>query len=436
MKFIAKSIFCVLFVTTIAQNVHASVFKTEQWQTKNGARVVFHQAKEVPMLDIHVAFAAGSAYDGKQFGLSALTNDLLNQGNAGMDATTVAERLAEAGAQLGSDTSRDMAALSLKTLTKPDNLKKAVDTFAAIIGKPDFPEAAFQQEKNQQLIAIAQSQDSPEEVANLVLFKKLYGEHPYAHPVNGIEGTVGALKREDVLNFYKRYYVAANAVIVLVGDIDTKKAHQIAEQLTANLSRGEEAPRLTKAAQLTTSEKIAINFPSSQTILRLGQIGIDHHDPDFFPLLVGNYILGGGALVSILSNEVREKRGLTYGVSSQFIPMPGDGPFIVSLSTQNKNATTALQLTSDTLATYIKNGPSEQELTAAKHYLMGSFPLSLGSNASIGNMLLRMSFYHLPKDYLDNYVASINKVTTQEIKEAFQKKLQSEKMLTIAVGKV
>ena len=437
MKLLTKlTLSLVVLVLSLVQTAQASPFKTEEWQTKKGARVVFHQAKEVPMLDINIAFAAGSAYDGKQFGLSSLTADLLDQGNAGMDASVIAERFAETGAQMGNNTSRDMAIFSLKSLTQKENLQKALDTFSAVISKPDFPNDSFVREKNQQLMAITQAQESPEEVANLVLFKRLYGTHPYAHPIKGIAKSVRALKREDVLRFYQQYYVARNAVIVLVGDISTQKAHQIAEQLTANLAEGKEAPRLSKASQLNAEEKIAIDFPSSQTVLRLAQIGIDHHDSDYFPLLVGNYILGGGALVSLLSHEVREKRGLTYGVSSQFIPMPGDGPFIVSLSTQSKNATTALQLTSDTLNQFVQKGPTDEELRAAKQYLMGSFPLSFGSNENIGNMLVRMTFYHLPKNYLDNYVASIKKVTTEEIRNAFQKKLQPKKMLVIAVGKV
>ncbi len=431
-----KRLFIASLLFILAQSLHANTFKTQQWQTANGARVVFYQAQEVPMLNISIAFAAGSAYDGKQLGLSTLTTNLINQGNAGMDATKIAENLADTGAQFVSENSRDMTALNLKTLTKPDALGKALETFTAIITQPDFPKEAFDREKSQQLLAIAQTQESPDDVANQILFEKLYGDHPYAHPINGNKDTVLAMSTADVRNFYKRFFVSANAVVVMIGAIDTNQAHQIAEQITAGLAKGEPAPAIPRATPPKAGEKISVDFPSSQTILRIAQIGIDHHDPDYFPLTVGNYILGGGALVSILSREVREKRGLTYGVSSQFLPMPGNGPFIISLSTQNKEAATALKVTQDTLASFINNGPTEQELIAAKQHLMGSFPLSLASNASIANMLLRIAFYHLPENYLDTYVARIGSVTTAEIRKAFQKQIHPDKMLLIAVGKM
>ncbi|MBA2656744.1 MAG: insulinase family protein [Tatlockia sp.] len=415
--------------------LYASNFHTEKWHTRNGASVVFYQAMEVPMLDLSIAFAAGSAYDGKQFGLSTLTTNMMNQGSLGMDASLIAEKLADTGAQFRAESSRDIAILSLKTLTNTDAMKTAVDTYAALINHPDFPEAAFNREKHQQLLSIAQEQESPEDVANKILFQQLYQAHPYAHPVNGQQDTVNALTTKDLRNFYKQYFVGTNAVLVIVGAIDSTKAHQLAEQLTAGLAKGQPAAIIPKAVPLDQTKKIAVNFPSSQTIIRLGQIGIDHHNPDYFPLTVGNYILGGGALVSILAHEVREKRGLTYGVSSQFMPMPGYGPFIISLSTQNKTADTALKITEETLATYLNNGPSEAELIAAKQYLTGSFPLSLASNSSIANVLLRIAFYQLPDDYIDTYVNQINKVSAAEIKLAFQKLIHPEKMLVIAVGK-
>ncbi|MBA2710982.1 MAG: insulinase family protein [Tatlockia sp.] len=416
-------------------NAKANTFKTEKWQTANGTRVVFYQAMEVPMLDVSLAFAAGSAYDGKKYGLSALTTNMINQGSRGMDASQVAEKLADAGAQFNAESSRDMAIMTLKTLTAKEAMQTALDTFAAIVSKPDFPEDAFNREKHQQLLGIAQTQDSPEDVANQILFKQLYIDHPYAHPINGKKETVNTLSTKDLHEFYKLYFVGANAVLVMVGAIDSAQAHQIAEQLTSSLPKGQPAEAIAKATPLKTGKKIAVDFPSSQTVLRLGQIGINHHDPDYFPLTVGNYILGGGALVSILAHEVREKRGLTYGVTSQFMPMPGYGPFLISLSTQNKTADEALKITEDTLSNYLKSGPSDTELKAAKQYLMGSFPLSLASNASIANVLLRITFYNLPSDYIDSYTKSIDKVTVEEIKSAFLKQIHPEKMLIIAVGK-
>ncbi|STX52527.1 zinc protease (peptidase, M16 family) [Legionella busanensis] len=432
----AKFILSFLLIFFQINLLNAQSFKIERWKTANGAQVVFYQAMEVPILNINIAFAAGSAYDGANFGLSALTTELLDQGAGNYDATQLAEKIADTGAQYNAETTRDMVVLQFKTLTKEDALTPAIDALTTIINKPLFKQEAFNREKNQQLIAIAQRQESPDEVANIAFFNKLYGNHPYAHPILGTEQTVKAINLNQVRDFYKRYFTSQNATIILVGAIDTAQAHKLAEHLTSGLRQGSPAPETPKAVPLSAEEKVTINYPSSQTILRLGQTGINHANPSYFPLMVGNYILGGGVLVSRLANEVREKRGLTYGVVSQFIPMPGIGPFLINLSTVNQQADTALKITKETLINFLTNGPTEEELAAAKQYMTGSFPLSLASNSNIAGMLLRIAFYKLPDDYLDTYITHINAVSTDDIKKAFDETLQPNKMLLVSVGKI
>ncbi|WP_419419297.1 M16 family metallopeptidase [Legionella sp. D16C41] len=414
--------------------LNAQSFEFERWKTAKGAEVIFYQAMEVPMLNINIAFAAGSAYDGPYFGLSTLTTELLDQGAGNYDVTQLAEKIADTGAQYNADATRDMVVLQFKTLTKKDALMPAIEALTAIISKPTFKQEAFNRKKNQQLIAITQRQESPNDVANNTFYSKLYGSHPYAHPVLGTEQTVKALTLNQVRDFYKRYFTNQNATIVLVGAIDRETAHKLADQLTSGLPQGSSAPLIPKASPLSNEEKIAINYPSSQTILRLGQVGINHNDPNYFPLMVGNYILGGGVLVSRLSNEVREKRGLTYGVVSQFLPMSGLGPFVINLSTVNNQAATALKITKETLTNFLSTGPTEEELAAAKQYITGSFPLSLASNGNIADMLLRVAFYKLPDNYLDTYIAHINAVTSSEIKQAFAETIKPNKMLLVSVG--
>lgn len=405
-----------------------------KWQTSNGARVIFYQAMEVPMLDISVAFAAGSTYDEEQFGLSALTTRLLSQGDGGLSSGKIAKELSSTGAQYAGESNRDMAVISLRTLTDHASMPAAIHLFSLIINHPNFSVAAFSREKNQQLMAIAQALQSPDEIANQLFFKTLYNLHPYAHPVLGTEETVKKLNIEQVRHFYQQFFVGRNAVIVLVGAIDVTTAHQLAEQLMQDLPPGLPAKTIPLAKPLAKKEEIAVPFLASQTAIRLGQIGINHHSKNFFPLLVGNYILGGGMLVSKLAIELREKRGLTYGVYSHFLPMPGNGPFLISLSTQNKHASQAIDVARETLTTFIKQGPSEQELEAAKHYLTGSFPLSLASNRNIADLLLKIAFYHLPENFLTRYPQQVNAVTAAEIKQALQALITPNQLLQISVG--
>ncbi|KTD71368.1 M16 family metallopeptidase [Legionella tucsonensis] len=427
---------CILtLLIGLSYTTSASTFKIEKWLTKNGVQVIFYPTMEVPMLDVSLAFAAGSAYDGDQYGLSALTSRLMNQGNAGRDATAIAESLADVGAQYKAEVNRDMVIFNLRTLVAKDALTKASSTFAQIINHPDFLDYEFSREKKQQMMAIEQRQESSEEVANLHFFQALYKQHPYAHPVNGTSETVKAINMSQVIEFNKRYYVAKNAILVMVGAIDSKTAHQLADQLIQELPEGQPAPPIPKATQLTQAESINLPFSSSQTVIRLGQIGIDHHDPNYFPLIVGNYILGGGALVSRLAIEVREKQGLTYGIDSQFVPMSGKGPFLISLSTKNEQTKDALDIIQNVLRTYIDKGPTDEEMIAAKQYLTGSFPLSLSGNRSIASILLRMTFYQLPEDFLDTYLARINAVSGEQVAQAFKQQVNLDKLLLITVGK-
>lgn len=429
------SICILVFFLGFSTTTTANTFKTEQWITKNGVQVVFYPAMEVPMVDILLSFAAGSAYDGNQYGLSALTSRLMNKGNGGQDANAIAESLADVGAQYKSEVNRDMVVFSLRTLVAKEALNQAVSTFAQIVNHPDFLDDAFSREKRQQLLAIEQRQETPEEIAQFNFFKALYPHHPYAHPVNGTADTVKAINMGQVIEFNKRYYVAKNAILVLVGAIDKETAHRIADGITQSLPEGQPASPVPKAAELTQAETINIPFPSAQTVIRLGQIGIDHHTPNYFPLIVGNYILGGGALVSRLAIEVREKEGLTYGIDSQFAPMRGNGPFLISLSTRNQQAKKALAIIQNVLRTYIEQGPTDEEMTAAKQYLTGSFPLSLSGNRSIAITLLRVAFYHLPADFLDTYIDHINGVTSEQVKQAFQQQVNPDKLLLVTVGK-
>lgn len=422
--------------TCATVNAATKPLHIERWKTSQGTPVVFYQAMEIPMLDISLAFRAGTAYDGPRFGISTLTTRLMNQGNGGLNATMIANRLEDTGAQYNNENNRDMVLLHLRTLTNPKLLKQAVDTFSLMAARPDFPEKAFEREKNQQRMAIRHALESPEDVANQTFFQALYQNHPYAHPVNGELKTLDAITVEDVRRFHKTFFVSQNAMIVLVGALDTSQAEQLAEQLSKNLPTGKAAPRIKKTKALSEAMDIKIPFPSSQTVLRLGQLGITHHDTRYFPLMVGNYTLGGGSLVSRLAEELREKRGLTYGVSSQFVPLPERGPFIIGLATKGAQAETAEALTRETLSQFIQTGPSAKEIKAAKEYLIGSFPLSLATNQSMASILLKMAFYQLPDDYLDTYTDKIRAVEVGQIKSAFQESIQPNRLLQVMVGNV
>lgn len=426
--------YLLLLISLLSPVIAQAKMTIERWHTQNGTEVLFVNAPAVPMVDIYVAFGAGSAYDGKAYGLSALTTELLSQGSGDKSADEIADKLADSGAQFNSNSSRDMAVVSLRTLTESKALAQALTTFESILNRPSFTGKAIDRERQQLITAIKQGHQSPNTVANELFFEKLYGNHPYAHPVLGTEKTLADIDGKQIKQFYKQYFVGANATMSIVGAINKQQAKSIAEQLTHAMAKGKKPAPLVKAKSQQTYQTQRVDFPSNQTAVRIGQLGITHHDNNYFPLKVGNYILGGGTLVSRLSNEIREKRGLSYGISSMYLPLPAVGPFIINLATKNNQAKQAIDVTLDTVNAFVAAGPTDAELKAAKQYLTGSFPLSLATNRAIAAMLLKIGFYQLPLNFIDTYTDKVNAVSQEQIKQAFAKQLHPKQLLLVTVG--
>ena len=406
----------------------------KHWQTSNGARVYFVPAPELPLLDARITFDAGGARDGELPGLAKLTNSLLGEGATGLDADAIAEAFDRVGARFSNDSMRDMATLSLRSLTEPAMLEPALDTFARVLQQPDFPTEALERQRRQMLIGLQSELQRPGQIASRAFFHALYHEHPYAIPASGTEAAVAALAREHVMDFYRRYYVAQNAVIALVGALSRDEAEAIAERLSQGLASGQPAPALPSVAALTEASRTHIRHDASQTHILLGQPGMARGDADYFPLYVGNHILGGGGLVSRISDEVREKRGLAYSASSYFLPMRERGPFTLSLQTRNNNAEQAEQVLRDTLSDFVANGPTAEELEAAQKNLIGGFALNTDSNSKILGYIAMIGFYGLPLDYLERFIGEIEAVTMESIRDAFQRRIDPARMALITVG--
>ena len=189
-----------------------------------------------------------------------------------------------------------------------------------------------------------------------------------------------------------------------------------------------------ETASLPVASEQRIAHSAAQAHLMIGVPALKRGDPDFFPLIVGNYSLGGGGFVSRLMKEVRDKRGLAYGVQSYFMPMVQPGPFQIGLQTKKAQANEALQVVREVLAGFLADGPNEEELQAAKQNLVGSFPLRLDSNQKILDNVAAIGFFGLPLDYLDHYAENVEKVTAAQIKAAFARHVRPENMVSVIVG--
>jgi zinc protease len=409
--------------------------KIEHWQTMGGSRVYYVHTEGLPMVDIQVVFNAGSASDGQQFGLSALTADLLDTGAGKWNADEIAQRFESVGAQFGVSSSMDTTTVSLRTLTDKTLFDKALETMQVILTKPVFNQADFKREQRRTLSGLKQQEESPAALASIAFYNALYGTHPYAHPESGVIKTVSAFKAADIRHFYQKFYVADNAIVIIVGALSKQQAEQTAEQLLAGLPLGKRPETLPDVAMPLKATQQHIEFPSSQTHVLVGLPGSYRKDPDYFNLYVGNHILGGSGLVSKLFDEIREKRGLAYSASSNFMPMLKPGPFLISLQTRNDQTAQALQVLNQTLADFINKGPTEVELTAAKKNITGGFAMRFDTNKELAGYVAMIGFYEMPLDYLDTFQQKTEQVTVASITEAFKRRVNPQLLQTITVGK-
>lgn len=429
MRFLMLGVFLLAGVSSAE-----AVPEIQNWSTPSGGRVLFVPTEGLPMLDVRMVFDAGSARDGREFGIAALTAGMLDSGAGTLDADTIAERLDAIGAILSSGASRDSAHVALRTLTDPPKLKEALEVFETVISQPRFESKDFEREKNRVLLGIQQKGEDPGEISEMAFMKALYGEHPYAHPVEGAKETVEKLKASDLARFHKDAYTRGNAILVMVGQVTRPEAEAIAVQVYARLPEGAPKPALEDPAPLSGSETVTTAFPSEQTHVYSGVLGLKANDPDYFPLVVGNHILGGSGLVSRIMEEVREKKGLAYSAFSYFLPMRVQGPYQMGLQSKNASAREATEIAIKTLREFVDKGPTDKELDAAKKNIIGGYVLRLDSNAKLIGEVAAIGFLGRPLDWLNRYTAQVEAVKREDIQRAFKARIDPDRLKTIMVG--
>ncbi|HMT81087.1 MAG TPA: pitrilysin family protein [Azonexus sp.] len=426
-----KRLLTAVVILLISQVTLAGV-KIEHWISPSGARVYFVESRVLPMLDIQVDFAAGSMFDptGKS-GLAALTRGTLDLGAGKFDETAIAEQMADIGANLGGGADTDRASVALRTLSAKDKREPALEILKNVLHAPRFDSAIFEREKTRTIAGLKEAMTRPDSIGGKAFWAAMYPNHPYGRQAT--PESIAALSRDDLTAFYARYYSAANASITLVGDLSRNDAEKIAESIAAGLPKGEPAT-LPAAPEKPKKSLIQLAHPASQAHVFIGLPAIERGNPDYFPLVVGNYSLGGGGFVSRLMKEVRDKRGYAYSVYSYFAPMRQTGPFQIGLQTKRSQAKDAIKVTRDVLDGFLKDGPTEDELSAAKANLTGSFPLRLDSNKKLLENVAVIGFYGLPLDYLDQYQARVQAVTVDQIKAAFARHVRPENLITVTVA--
>lgn len=427
------------FPTTLAaleQTPAAAVqLDIREWYTEEGARVLFVPTRTLPIVDVRLVFDAGSARDGDLPGVARMTSALIGEGTDSLSVDDIARRFEDLGASFSSSSYRDMGVIELRSLSDPRYLQPALDLMVPVISAPTFPLASLDRVRRQTLIGIERKKQVPGPQVQERYNEVLFAEHPYAHPSEGTVTSLQALRRADLFAFHQQYYRAANAVIALTGDLQDGEARALAARLSAALPAGDKPAPIARATRNTSGVREHIDFDSSQTHILIGQQSIWRGHPDWVPLYVGNQIFGGGGFSSILMDEVRQQRGLVYGISSGFSPMAAAGPFSIQLQTATENASGALTLTQQLLHEFIANGPTEQQLQDAVDNIIGSSALSVAENDDIVGHLGSIGFYDLPLDYLNWFDQQVQNVTVDDIRQAFARHVRPEALHIVSIGR-
>jgi zinc protease len=407
----------------------------ETWTLDNGARVLYVHRPELPMMSLEVVFDAGSARDPEgQFGLSALTARMLDQGAGELSADEFARKVDRLGLQFGAGNGRDQLSVQVTSLTEGDTTEQAWGLLTTVLTQPAFTQTALARERSRLLTAIERDKEDPQSVAVKAFYREVYGDHPYAHPSEGVPAGLKAVGREDLAAFAKEHFVGSNATIAVVGAMERSAVNALLEESLGQLPAGEAPPELPAVPPLKEAREVFIDKDVAQAHVLMGQPGTTRGAEDYFPLLVGNYSLGGGGFASRLVGVVREEHGLSYSVFSTFSPLARRGPFVAGLQTANENVPKALSLLQGEVATFVREGPTAEEVDAAQRYLTGSFPLKLESNQDLKGQLATMGFYRLGTDYLDRYLGRIRGVDAAGIRAAMGQRLDPERMVTVIVG--
>jgi zinc protease len=435
-KYLLACLSCLIFTPALAG------IPIQFWMLDNGAKVYLMEVPNLPMVDFQLEFDAGSRRDGKNTsGLAQATAMMMSkgiqaQGNLpALDENQLGEAWADLGAIVSANATLDRMSLSLRSLTRQELLEAAVELAARQVAFPSFPADIWQTERQRWIASIKEAETKPSVLAARAFSQAVYASHPY-----GAETTAESLDNIDtemMANFHARHFVPCRAKISIVGAIGREQANELVEQLLSALPSGDSCellPLVDEVKPLTEAKRVDIPFESAQAHVFIGQPGIARQHPDYLPLIVGNYVLGGGGFVSRLTEQVREKRGLSYSVYSYFSPGQHAGAFTVGLQTRPDQAQQAIEVATQVVNEFVKNGPTDKELEAAKNFLIGGFALRLDSNRKLMDNLSNIAWFDLPLDYLDHWTDLVDKITASDIQQAFARSLQPDRMVTVVLG--
>lgn len=399
----------------------------------NGAVLLVAERPSLPMVVVSIMVKTGAVADSaKKAGLANLTAELLTRGTKQHDAQAFAEELDFWGASLGTDADYEATTLALTTLSK--NLDQAMGLVSEVLLTPTFPQKELEQKKTEIEGGLKSHEEQPGWVAQRTFLASLYPHHPYGRQVEGQPETLSTLTQADVQTFHHTYYRPNNAIITFTGDVTQAQAATLVEKHLADWKPAPLPDLGWPEAEPMNATRISIDKKVSQANIILGHYGIARSNPDYYALLLINYIFGARGTESRLMKRVREELGLVYYIGSDFSPRKHAGPFSISLQTKNESAMQAIQESLQALRQLTEQGLTQEELDAAKAYFINSFPLRLDSNRDIASLLPVLEFYELGLDYPDRYADLIGQVTLEKAQSVAKAYLHPDQLLQVIVA--
>jgi len=441
MKLIKQSCCAIIFVFGFLQSAQA-ILPIEKLDSVKGAKAYLVQTKALPMVDIEISIDAGDRFDptGKS-GLASMTAELMSYGarssKGALSEAQIADEIADLGANFGISVGGERAVIRIRSLSRKDLCDRAVQLASAMLSAPTYDAKILEREKQRAITGLLEAETKPESVLERRFRKSVYGNYPLAESPS--VKSVGSVSISDLARFHQQFYRGDRIIVSIVGDVSPAEANEIVEVLLKNVPQsGAAIPALPQfersPIEPLASRQIYIPFDSQQAHIAMGMTAITRSNPDYFPLIVGNYILGGGGFVSRLMSEVREKRGLAYGVFSYFAPGKDTGIFQAGLQTKGDQATLALEVMNSTIANFIANGPTPSELQAAKANLVNGFPLRIDNNRKLLDNVSSIAWNDLPLDALETWTAKVDAVTLEQVSAAFQRYLAMDRMKIVVLG--
>lgn len=407
--------------------------EVQEVETSSGVSAWLVEDRRLPIVTISLSWRGGSALDPQgQEGLSSLMASLMNEGAGDRDSLSFQEEMARLGARISFNASRDQisATIQLITQNRDETVALAVDA----INAPRFDDEAISRMKGEALASLRYQQQSPSNIAQDAWFARAFAGHGYAHPSNGTQAGILAITQDGLLAHHRAIFAKENAVVSIVGDMSATTARTVIEKIFAKLpSRALLNLRAAPKLQANGDALITRDGPQTQVVFGLPGIGIN--DPDLYPSLVMNHILGGGGFSSRLMDEVREKRGLTYSISSGFIDLDAGPIWVGRFASDNSKVGEALETVKNEIRRISQEPIGVDELNKAKTYLTGSYALRFDSGRSITNQLTAVQIYGWSKTHFENRNAKIEAVTSDDILRVAKRVFNDQELIIQFVGR-